>query len=185
MKRHFIATASSIALLFGAASMASAADMTTQKRDTQPGTAAGMPQNQSEMNNHPGMTPGSTGGMRSSGADSSAMLSYKDNKKDLSHVTVPGGLSTAKLIGADVKNASGDEIGEIADLAVGSDGTARQAIVEVGGFLGIGSKYVAVDIDKLQPEMKGSGFKTNLTKEELKTNAEYKKEKGHWVHSYQ
>ena len=188
MKRHLIATASGLALLFGAASMAAAADTTMQKNTTQPGTAAGMPKNQSEMKSHPGMKPGSTagstGGMRSSGVNSSGMLSYKDNKKDLSHVATPGGLSPVKLIGADVKNASGDEIGEIEDLAVGSDGTAKQAIVEVGGFLGIGSKYVAVDIDKLQPSMKGSGFTINLTKEQLKSNAEYKKEKGHWVHSY-
>lgn len=94
-------------------------------------------------------------------------------------------MSAEKMIGADVVNTSGDEIGEIQDLVIGPDNKITKAIIEVGGFLGIGSKFVAVDIDQLQANAKGDGFMSTLTKAQLKTNAEYKKEDGHWLHSYQ
>lgn len=195
MKRHLIATVSGIALLFGAASMAGAADKTMQDKAAQPGTTTGAgTMSDTESKSLKKATPdttapgrsdaGTMSGTRSSSASDAQMRSYEDNKQDLAGVTVSGGLSADKLIGAEVVNASGEEIGEIEDLVVGSDNKVSQAIVEVGGFLGIGSKFVAVDIDKLQANSKGDGFMSNLTKEQLKTNAEYKKQDGHWVHSY-
>ncbi len=184
MKRHLIATVSGIALLFGAASMATAADKTMQDKAAQPGAMPGATQSQSEMSKDPAMKSGSMSKTRPSSASASEMRSYQDSKKDLSGVTLAGGLSAEKVIGADVVNASGDEIGEIEDLVIGPDNTVKQAIIEVGGFLGIGSKYVALDIDKLQANTKGDGFMSNLTKEQLKTNAEYEKKDGHWVHTY-
>jgi sporulation protein YlmC with PRC-barrel domain len=179
MKRHLIATVSSIAIVFGAASLANAADKTMEKT-TQPGTTSA----QSEMNKGPATKDRSATDTRTRNADTALMRSYDDNKDTLMGVTMAGGLSPEKLIGANVVNASGDEIGEIHDLAVDPDNKISHAIVEVGGFLGIGSKFVAVEVDQLQANAAGDGYMSTLTKEELETNAEYTKEDGHWMQSY-
>ncbi len=50
----------------------------------------------------------------------------------------------SKLVGANVYNQSGQTIGSVDDLLVGSDGKVSEAVVSVGGFLGIGGKLVAV-----------------------------------------
>ncbi len=54
------------------------------------------------------------------------------------------GHSANKLIGADVHNDADEVIGSVHDLIVGVEGEVSLAILEVGGFLGLGSKWVAV-----------------------------------------
>jgi ribosomal 30S subunit maturation factor RimM len=54
------------------------------------------------------------------------------------------------LIGQNVKNASGDTIGEIDNIIIGAEDKALHAIISVGGFLGIGDKLVAVPFDQLK-----------------------------------
>lgn len=56
---------------------------------------------------------------------------------------------SSSLVGMDVYNRGGEDIGEIEDLIV-SDGTSvRGVILSVGGFLGMGTHYVAVDPSNL------------------------------------
>lgn len=54
------------------------------------------------------------------------------------------GYSANTLIGADVHNDKAETVGRVHDLIVGVEGEVSLAIIEVGGFLGIGSKWVAV-----------------------------------------
>jgi len=54
------------------------------------------------------------------------------------------GYSANKLIGADVYNGADQVVGSVHDLIVGVEGEVSLAILEVGGFLGLGSKWVAV-----------------------------------------
>jgi sporulation protein YlmC with PRC-barrel domain len=73
------------------------------------------------------------------------------------------------LIGASVTNTAGDSIGKTSDLLVTKDSkTVDAVVIDVGGFLGIGSKSVAIPLDKLtigaRPD---EGVKTAMTKEEL------------------
>ncbi|MEM7507924.1 MAG: PRC-barrel domain-containing protein [Pseudomonadota bacterium] len=42
-----------------------------------------------------------------------------------------------------------DDIGEISDLVVSRDGELKSILVDVGGFLGIGEKTIAVSMDEL------------------------------------
>ena len=76
-----------------------------------------------------------------------------------------------ELVGKNVINAQGEEIGEISAVM------GNQVIVEVGGFLGIGAREVAVDWDKITPTGMGDDMKlqTTLTKAELEAMPEYKK----------
>ena len=46
--------------------------------------------------------------------------------------------------------AEWDDIGEIGDLIIGVDGTLEAVIVDVGGFLGLGEREVAISWDALR-----------------------------------
>jgi hypothetical protein len=48
------------------------------------------------------------------------------------------------LLGHDVVNADGSGLGHIVDLLVDSQGQLRAVVMDVGGFLGVGSRKVAV-----------------------------------------
>ena len=64
-------------------------------------------------------------------------------------MTDSGGLRASKIVGSSVYNDHDEKIGSIDDVVIGNDKTLS-AVVSVGGFLGIGSKMVAVPFDKLQ-----------------------------------
>jgi sporulation protein YlmC with PRC-barrel domain len=55
----------------------------------------------------------------------------------------------SKIIGSDVRNKTGDKIGDIRDLMVDGNGTIKLAIVSTGGFLGVGDRLHAVPFDLL------------------------------------
>src|SRR5690606_3557001 len=60
------------------------------------------------------------------------------------------GMSTDDFIGTTVYGAKDENVGEIDDVILGADGKAVEAVVlDVGGFLGIGSKKVAVGMENL------------------------------------
>lgn len=54
----------------------------------------------------------------------------------------------ATLATAAVKSPAGEAIGEVRSVAVGSDGKATAVNVEVGGFLNVGERVVAIKADK-------------------------------------
>ena len=73
------------------------------------------------------------------------------------------------LIGASVTNANGDSIGKTSDVLVTKDSkTVDAVVIDVGGFLGIGTKSVAIPLEQLtigaRPD---EGVKTAMTKEQL------------------
>jgi sporulation protein YlmC with PRC-barrel domain len=59
---------------------------------------------------------------------------------------VATGYRASKLLKQDVYNDQGDKIGKIDDLVVAPDGTLSIAVVNVGGFLGMGDHRVAVPV---------------------------------------
>ncbi len=56
----------------------------------------------------------------------------------------------SKLVGSNVYNQSGQTVGSVDDLLIGQDGKISEAVVSVGGFLGIGGKLVAVPFDQFK-----------------------------------
>lgn len=58
-------------------------------------------------------------------------------------------VSAEDLEDAAVVGENQERIGEIGDVVIGADGTINAAVIDVGGFLGIGSKAVAVDFNDL------------------------------------
>jgi sporulation protein YlmC with PRC-barrel domain len=60
---------------------------------------------------------------------------------------------TSKLVGADVENQQGEDLGDIKDIVLDSQGQIRYAVLAFGGFLGMGEKYFAVPWSALKPEV--------------------------------
>jgi len=68
-------------------------------------------------------------------------------------VTPADGALMTNIIGESVYDGTGDDaqnIGKVDDIVFDASGKAKSAIIGVGGFLGVGSKDVAFDYDKLQ-----------------------------------
>jgi len=68
-----------------------------------------------------------------------------------------GGYRGSQVIGANVYNDDNQAIGTIDDLLVHPGGKVADAVVSVGGFLGIGSKLVKVPYDRLRFEQAKGG----------------------------
>lgn len=58
-------------------------------------------------------------------------------------------LTTEMLTGARVYGIKDEDVGEINSLTLAADGTIDRAIIDVGGFLGMGEKQVAITFDEL------------------------------------
>ncbi|WP_297836581.1 PRC-barrel domain-containing protein [uncultured Roseibium sp.] len=86
-------------------------------------------------------------------------------------------LTADDLEGANIYDANDEDIGEIDSLIVSQDGTIEKVILDVGGFLGIGEREVAVTFDELQiiRNEDGSDLRVYVgaTKEELEAQPDY------------
>ena len=89
-------------------------------------------------------------------------------------VQVANGYRASKLRGVTVSNPQNQKIGDLDDLIVGKD-RVLFAIVEVGGFLGIGSHLIAVPYNSLQINEDGSRIVLpGATREQVKGLPEFK-----------
>ncbi|OYQ36714.1 photosystem reaction center subunit H [Niveispirillum lacus] len=87
--------------------------------------------------------------------------------------TLATGYRTSKVVGSKVYNAAGETVGTIDDLIVTPNDKIPFAVLSVGGFLGVGSKYVVVSYAALRVEDKKIVLK-DANKETLKNLPEYK-----------
>lgn len=87
---------------------------------------------------------------------------------------VAPGWRASKLLKTDVYNDANQKIGKIDDFVVAPDGKLSVAVVEIGGFLGMGNHRVAIPVQQFAHV---GGPKTVLpgaTKEALKALPEFK-----------
>jgi PRC-barrel domain len=89
-------------------------------------------------------------------------------------VAVADGYRASKLRGATVVNSKNEKIGELDDLIVGKD-RVLFGIIQVGGFLGIGSYLIAVPYASLQISEAGRRIVLpGASKEHVKDLPEFK-----------
>jgi len=85
-------------------------------------------------------------------------------------------ISADELIGTTVYGANDENVGSISDVLLTQDNAPDAVIIDVGGFLGIGSKSVAVGMDNLAFLSDADGnmyLYTQFTKEQLEAQPEY------------
>lgn len=104
-----------------------------------PATTTPMPANDAQ----PGAT---TTGPAAGASDHGGFVTYQEGSQMLA-----SGLTGAKVMGAD-----NESIGTVDDLLLSHDGRVEAVIVGVGGFLGVGTKDVAIGIDQLDFAMSGN-----------------------------
>lgn len=79
-------------------------------------------------------------------------------------------LTTDELLGAAVYGENGEWVGDLSELSLDENGELEGAIIDVGGFLGIGEKAVMLPIDEV--EIRQTGYNdlrayVSATEEEL------------------
>lgn len=87
-------------------------------------------------------------------------------------------VTASNIIGASVMDATNNSIGKIDDLVLSGEGQVTNYVVDVGGFLGIGSKRVALTPQDVTITADGNGnlqAKTQLTKDALTARPDYTK----------
>jgi sporulation protein YlmC with PRC-barrel domain len=77
------------------------------------------------------------------------------------------GYRASKLLHQDVYNDKGEKIGKVDDLVLSPDGTLSTAVVNVGGFLGLGKHLVAIPVRQFA-HIAPRAVLPNASKEELK-----------------
>ena len=87
--------------------------------------------------------------------------------------SVATGYRTSKVVGSAVLNEANETVGTIDDLIVTPTEQVPFAVLSVGGFLGMGSKYVVVPFSSLQVEDKKMVL-PGATKDSLKGLPEFK-----------
>jgi len=58
-------------------------------------------------------------------------------------------LTSENLTGARVYSAKDEDIGEVNKLVLNSDGSVKELVLDIGGFLGLGEHRVAVGLDQV------------------------------------
>jgi hypothetical protein len=87
--------------------------------------------------------------------------------------TLATGYRTSKVVGSTVVNEANATVGTIDDLIVTPNEKVPYAVLSVGGFLGLGTKYVVVPFSSLEVNNKRMMLR-GATKESLKALPEFK-----------
>jgi hypothetical protein len=86
----------------------------------------------------------------------------------------PGEATT--ILGKKVQGAAGEDMGRVVDVLVDGEGQPRAAVIDFGGFLGVGSRKIAVDWRLLQfrPTDHKAPIQLSVTRAEVQAAPEYK-----------
>ncbi|MFU8865292.1 MAG: PRC-barrel domain-containing protein [Rhodobacterales bacterium] len=85
-------------------------------------------------------------------------------------------LTTDELLGAPVYGTRNEWIAEVSELALGEDGEIESVIIDVGGFLGIGTKPVALPMEEVQLRVDHANQTRAFTSDELRAYVPYTEE---------
>jgi hypothetical protein len=94
-------------------------------------------------------------------------------------VTIIGASEARGVLGRDVRGPAEEDMGRIVDVIVDRQGTVRAAVIDFGGFLGVGSRKIVVDWNALhfgRVANKGDSVTLDLTKEQVMAAPEYKED---------
>lgn len=89
---------------------------------------------------------------------------------------VMNGQQVVSVLGKKVRGADGADMGRIVDIVADKSGQLRAAIIDFGGFLGVGSRQIAVDWNAIRfpPDGKTDFVEVDLTRDQLRVAPVYK-----------
>ena len=94
-------------------------------------------------------------------------------------VTIIGASDAHGVLGRDVRSAADEDMGHIVDVIVDLTGRVRAAVIDFGGFLGVGSRKIVVDWNALRfgkITNKKDSITLELTKAQVAAAPEYKED---------
>jgi len=83
---------------------------------------------------------------------------------------------TLAILGHKVADPEGKDIGRLVDVLVGGEGQPQAGVIDFGGFLGVGSRKIAVEWSALHfaPGDTKHPITLDLTQDQIKAAPEYK-----------
>jgi predicted O-methyltransferase YrrM len=80
------------------------------------------------------------------------------------------------VLGREVRTKVDEDVGRVIDLLVDRNGTIHAAVIEFGGFLGIGTRKIAVEWQAMRFETDGKQtvVTVDVTRDQLRVAPEYK-----------
>jgi hypothetical protein len=94
-------------------------------------------------------------------------------------VTIIGARDAHGVLGRDVRSTTDEDMGRIVDGIVDRAGMVRAAVIDFGGFLGVGSRKIVVDWNALhfgRIANKSDSITLELTKDQVTAAPEYKED---------
>ena len=94
-------------------------------------------------------------------------------------VTIIGASDAHGVLGRDVLSSANENMGRIVDVIVDRNGHVRAAVIDFGGFLGVGSRKIVVDWNALRFGKivnKKDSITLELTKAQVAAAPEYKED---------
>lgn len=85
----------------------------------------------------------------------------------------------SSVLGREVRSATDEKMGRIVDMLVDQSGQVRAAIIDFGGFLGVGSRKIAVDWKALRfsPAQERNRVLLEMTRDQVRAAPEYQEGK--------
>jgi len=111
-----------------------------------PALAQSMNNNQSSGSTS---TPSATTSTPATSAPSSASASSSGGAQFMSQAQT-GQWRASKLVGVDIYGSNNEKIGDVNEILIDKNGQPQAVVIGVGGFLGVGSKDVAVQWSAIQ-----------------------------------
>jgi hypothetical protein len=94
-------------------------------------------------------------------------------------VTVIDAVDAHGILGRDVRSPTGENMGRISDVIVDRAAQVRAAVIDFGGFLGVGSRKIVVDWAALHfwnVADKSASITLELTRDQVRAAPEYKED---------
>jgi hypothetical protein len=94
-------------------------------------------------------------------------------------VTIIGARDAHGVLGRDVRSKTDEDMGRIVDVIVDRTGTVRAAVIDFGGFLGVGSRKIVVEWNALHfgsIGKKSDSISLELSKDQVTAAPEYKED---------
>jgi hypothetical protein len=94
--------------------------------------------------------------------------------------TVIDNQDITSVLGKSVRSSAGEDMGRIVDVLINRAGQVRAAVIDFGGFLGVGSRKIAVDWSTLhfagagKSDQKSDQITLDLTRDQVRLTPEYK-----------